>query len=117
MTRGREVADYLHDIVEYAEKAERFLAGAELTAFRADEKTVLAVIRALEVIGEAVKNIPREFRLQHPGIPWEDAAGMRDVLAHAYFGVDVEVVWRTVREDIPPLRADVALLLEDLGSR
>lgn len=117
MTRGREVADYLHDIVEYAEKTERFLAGAGREAFRADEKTVLAVIRALEVIGEAVENIPREFRRQHPGIPWDDAAAMRDVLAHAYFGVDVEVVWRTVREDIPPLRADVALLLEDLGSR
>jgi uncharacterized protein with HEPN domain len=115
MTPGRDAADYLHDMVEYAEKAERFLGGAELEAFRSDEKAVLAVIRALEVIGEAAKNIPSEFRQQHPDIPWEDAAGMRDVLAHAYFGVDVEVVWRTVREDIPRLRTRLASLLTELG--
>lgn len=92
MKQPRDYRDYLRDMVAYARKAEAFAAGMDLHQFRADERTIMAVVRALEIIGEAAKKIPKSFRNRHPEVPWEDAAGMRDVLVHGYFGVDAEVV-------------------------
>jgi uncharacterized protein with HEPN domain len=113
MNSGRRQEDYLRDIVEYAEKAERFIGGLpSADALGKDERTLLAVIRCLEVIGEAAKRIPPDLRRKHPGVPWRGMMGMRDKVIHGYFGVDAEVVWRTVREDLPLLRAAMAELVE-----
>ena len=71
-----------------------------------------AVIRNLEIIGEAVKGIDENTRASYPNIPWKSIAGMRDFLIHAYFGVKLETVWKTVTEDIPPLRSVVSDFLE-----
>ena len=79
-----------------------------------DEKTLPAVVRALGVIGEAAKRIPRDFRDRHPSIPWRGMTEMRDKVIHEYFGVDAAVVWRTVREDLPLLRESIAQVLSDL---
>jgi uncharacterized protein with HEPN domain len=76
------------------------------------EKT-LAVIRALEVIGEAARHIPGTLREKYADVPWEDMVGMRSKLIHDYFGVDLNVVWRTVHEDLPPLRDAVAQILAE----
>ncbi len=73
--------------------------------FSRDKKTIYAVVRGLEIIGEAVKKVPKELRESYPDIPWKRIAGMRDKLIHEYFGVDIEVVWKTVREDIPYLKS------------
>ena len=62
-----------------------------------------AVIRAIEIMGEASKKIPKSVQKNYPSIPWREIAGMRDNLIHEYFGVDVKVVWKTALEDIPPL--------------
>ncbi len=115
MTSKRTAEDYLRDILDYAEKAERFLTGIpSAEALREDERTLLAVVRALEVIGEAAKRIPRDVRKKHPEVPWRGMTGMRDKVIHGYYGVDVEVVWRTVHEDLPPLRKVISdLLAED----
>jgi len=74
----------------------------------------LATIRSLEVIGEAAKHIPKSIRKQHPDVPWEDMAGMRDKLIHDYFGVNLEVVWRTVKEDLPPLLKTIRNVLNSI---
>ena len=76
-------------------------------AFMADRKTQDAVIRQLEIIGEAVKGLPADFRTQHKDIPWQNIAGMRDMLIHHYFGIDIKTVWGVVEHHLPALEAVV----------
>lgn len=114
MKPRRTYVDYLHDILDHAEKAERFIASIDFDTFCANEEKTLAVIRALEVIGEAARHLPQSMWERCPEIPWMNMIGMRNVLIHEYFGVDLEVVWRTVQKDLPPMRAAVARMLADL---
>jgi len=116
MKPRRLVTDYLQDILDNAEKARRFVLGVEYTAFREDEQKVYAVVRALEIIGEAARHIPRNLRLKYPEVPWSKMTGMRDKVIHDYFGVDLEVLWKTVQQDLPELQQAVAkMLAEELG--
>ncbi|AMQ18724.1 HepT-like ribonuclease domain-containing protein [Thermococcus peptonophilus] len=96
--------DYLNDIAEAISLIEEFTEGMTFEEFLADRKTQFAVIRALEVIGEAAKAIPDDFKRSHSRLPWREMARMRDKLIHAYFGVDLRVVWKTIKEDIPLLK-------------
>ena len=115
MKPERLVTDYLHDILEYAEAAESFVAGcSSFEEFRGDRRTVWATVRALEVIGEAARQIPKAIQEKYPAVPWRGMTGMRDKVIHFYFGVDVAVVWRTVREDLPSMRAAVARMLAEI---
>ena len=86
----------------------------DFEAFRTNEEKVFAVIRALEIIGEAAKNIPKSIRGRYTEIPWEDIVGMRDKVIHDYFGVDIEVIWKTLHKDLPPLQATIAKILNDV---
>ena len=86
----------------------------DFKAFCANDEKVFAVIRALEIIGEVAKNIPGSIRRRYSEVPWEDMVGMRNKVTHDYFGVDLEVIWKTLHEDLPPLRASVAKILQDL---
>jgi len=103
MSQGRLYIDYLRDILENAEKAVEFVSGMSGDDFLGDEKTVFAVIRAIEILGEATKKIPSEVREKYSDIPWREMAGTRDKLVHDYFGVNLAVIWKTVTEDIPSL--------------
>ncbi len=107
--------DYIRDILDAIDKIEKFVEDMDYEKFSRDDKTKFAVVRALEIIGEAVKNISNELKERHPNIPWKTIAGMRDKLIHAYFGVDWEVVWLTVDKDIPKIKLAFEKLLNEIA--
>ena len=114
MKSKRVYTDYLHDILEACDKATEFVEGLSDETFRGDDKTQYAVIRALTIVGEAVKKIPKSVQNRYPDVPWKMMAGMRDIVIHEYFRVDLKRVFETVRQDFPPLRIAIARVLEDL---
>lgn len=103
MSADRTYVDYIEDIRNAVEKVAEFISGMTLEQFAQDDKTAFAVVRALEVIGEAAKAVPDTIRRQYPEIPWREMAQLRDKLIHHYFGVDREVVWLTATEQLPTL--------------
>ena len=104
MFRGRELSDYLADILTAITEVEQFIAGMTFEQFEDDRKTINAVIRSLEVLGEATKHIPASFRNKYPDIPWSKMAGMRDVLIHDYMGVDLLTVWKVAKERLSEIK-------------
>ncbi len=109
---SRLYLDYLKDMLDSIEKAQLFVIGMTYADFAVDAKTVFAVIRALEILGEAAKQIPAEVQSRQPDIPWRDLAGMRDKLIHHYFGVNLTLIWKVVQEDLPLLQPQIKQLIE-----
>lgn len=110
----REYRDYLVDIIDAIEKVESFTKGMTFETFEKDVKTTFAVIRAFEIMGEAVGKIPSGVRNKHKNIPWKEMAGMRNKLIHEYFGIKPRVVWKTIKQDLPKVKPHLQAILNDL---
>lgn len=110
----RNVLLYLSDILDNMRRSQEFVGNLTYEEFNADVKTVYAVLRCLEVIGEAAKNVPFSVREQYPAVPWKDMAGMRDRLIHFYFGISYGKVWAAVKEDIPAIIPLIEQAIQDL---
>lgn len=103
----RSPQDFLADIQQAIEELEQFTTGITPEQFANNREKILATTKLLEIIGEAVKQLPDTLKSQHPDIPWHAIAGMRNLLVHVYWDVDIDVIWATVNESIPPLKAAI----------
>src|SRR3989338_7216958 len=103
----RDINLFIEDIFQNMKDIESFSKGLTKEKFLKNKLKQNAIIRSLEIIGEAVKNIPDSFRDAHPEIPWRKIAGFRDILSHAYFGVSMERVWNIIEIDLPGLKKEI----------
>ncbi len=102
----------LEDILDAARKIRAYTEGMSQKKFAADSKTLDAVVRNLEIIGEAIKKIPDNIRSKYPAVDWKKIAGLRDILIHEYFGIDVEIIWDIVQNKLPVLEKQVQQILK-----
>lgn len=109
--KGKDPKIFLADILESIKRIEQYVNGKTKKEFLDNYEKQDAIIKRLEIIGEAVKNIPSEIKKKYPKIPWKDIAGMRDILVHEYFGVVMDRVWDTAKKDIPNLKKQIKKLL------
>jgi uncharacterized protein with HEPN domain len=114
MNEERTYLDYIEDIQDAIEKVALFIDGFNEEQFVQDDKTVFAVIRAFEILGEAAKQIPASIRAQYAEVPRKEMAQMRDKLIHHYFGVNRNVVWKTATEQLPPLLPQIRQALKEM---
>lgn len=107
----REWKPRLEDILESTERIQQYTRDMTFDEWMKDQKTIDAVIRNLEIIGEAAKHVPPDVQAAYPKIPWREKKGIRDILAYEYFGVDKKILWKTVKDDVPVLYAGMRMLL------
>ncbi len=112
--KGRDYQDYIQDILDSIKDIKSFISGINFEEFKRDKKTLNAVVRSIEIIGEAAKKIPKSLRDKYYDIPWKKMSGMRDKMIHEYFGIDVEILWKVVKDDIPPLKSSIQEMLFNL---
>jgi uncharacterized protein with HEPN domain len=110
---SRKLSIYIRDIIQNMQDAEEFVKGMSFEEFELDKKTFNAVVRSIEVIGEAAKNVPDDLRAKYSAVPWKEMAGMRDKLIHSYFGVNCEAVWLSVKERMPVIKPYIEEVLRD----
>lgn len=109
----KDIKIFLFDILDSIEKIEEYTKNLSEDNFFDDIKAQDAVVRRIGIIGEAVKNLPMSFKDKHSNIPWKKIAGTRDVIIHDYSGVDADLVWEIVKDDIPKLKKQIQKLLEE----
>lgn len=105
---------FVKDILDCIEKIDEFIGSMDFEKFTEDDKTKSAVVRKLEIIGEATKNIPKQIRQKYRELPWADMAGMRDKIAHFYFGIDYTIVWEVIKERLPEIKPIIQKILKEM---
>lgn len=103
---------YLQDILTSVNNIEEYVQEMTQEVFVNDKKTIDAVVRNLEIIGQAARNIPSEITAKYPEIPWKEMVSMRNKVLHEYFGIDLDILWKTIKEDIPRLKGQIKNLPE-----
>ena len=111
----RNVQLFIQDIHDYIERINEYVEGYDLKSFLEDSKTCDSVLRCIEVIGEAAKNIPDDLRAKYQSVPWREMAGMRDKVIHGYFVIDFEMVWLVIKEDLPVIKPIIENMLEEMN--
>ena len=115
MKKDSEV--FIEHILESIELIENYTANKTFSDFIESVQLQDSIIRRIEIIGEAVKNLPAEVKSNYPDVPWKNIAGMRDVLIHKYFGIDLELTWQVVQKDIPDLKRENLKIKQDLKTK
>jgi uncharacterized protein with HEPN domain len=110
----RQIQDYLQDILDAIDAAESFVEGMTFEDFQNDQKTIFAVTRAIEIIGEAAKSIPISWREKYSQVPWKNITGNNDKLIHHYFGVNLQVFWNTVKQELVMLKPIIQEILAQI---
>lgn len=108
---------FLKHIIESINKIESFTKGISKSNFKKDELRQSAVMREIEIIGEAVKNLPIDFTVKYPHIEWSKIAGTRDKIIHNYFGVDNDIIWNIIKEDIPTLKKEISIIINEIKNK
>ncbi len=103
----------VEDTLQAITRIRDYVADYDLDGFCADQRTIDAVVRNLEIVGEASRHVPSEVQQRYPSLPWTEMRAMRNLLSHAYFLVDLEIVWKTVRDDLPKLEPALAEILNE----
>lgn len=102
----------IEDILECIKKIERYVDGMDFALFKEDEKTIDAVIKNLETIGEAAQHIPDDIKARHKQVPWRGIIGLRNRIVHGYFNIDLEIIWGIVRQELPDLKVQLEHILK-----
>lgn len=108
----RDYKLYLEDILQAIDKIEKYTKGLNADRLKKEDLIVDGVVRNLEIIGEAAKNTPQDIKKKHPDIEWKKIAGLRDILAHEYFGIDLQILWDIVKNKLPELKTKVTPLMK-----
>jgi uncharacterized protein with HEPN domain len=114
---SREWLFRLEDILDALERIDEYIQGLDLQTFEADQRTIDAVVRNLEIIGEAARHIPGFIVQAYPTVPWRHIRDMRNLLIHEYFGVDLKIIWRTISYDLPFLRSQLKQIKDDQNGK
>ena len=117
MSEKRIFIDSLTDILNEIDRIFKFVSETTYDEFINDEKTLYAVIRSFEIIGEATKNIPDDIKNTYNQIPWSKISGMRNKLIHEYFGVDLETLWNTIKNRLPEIKPSIVEMIDNLNTK
>ena len=113
----REIRLFIEDILESIRLIEKYIGNLSKENLDNDQKLKDSIVRRLEIIGEAVKNVPNYFKEKYPEVPWKKIVGLRDIIIHAYFNLDLDLMWGVIKKDLPDLKEKILKIKKDLSTK